>query len=258
MSGGIDSTAAIYDRAAGDWQRRQPVLLSDFTARPFLLQWCEPVAGLEVLDLGCGEGYIARQLCHRDARRVFGIDVSTEMIQQARAAEREQPLGITYQVGDATRLESIADASFDAVVAVFLFNYLDRAATATVMQQVQRVLRPGGRFVFAVPHPSLPFLRPAEPPFYFEPKGHGYFTARDRTLEGRIWRRDGKDVPVRCVHKTLQDYFECLHGAGFRSLPDLAELRVTDEHLALDPAFFQPLYDLPLHLAFRTHKAVQP
>lgn len=254
MSAHQESTATIYDRNAEHWQRRQPVLLSDYTARPFLLDWCEPLTGLEVLDLGCGEGYIARQLRRRGALKVIGVDVSSEMIRKAEAQEAQEPLCIDYQVGDATRLEGFADGSFDCVVAVFLFNYLDRESTAAVMQQVARVLRPGGRFVFAVPHPSLPFLRAEDPPFYFSRGNHGYFSARDVTLEGRIWRRDGVDVPVRCVHKTLQDYFECLGHAGFGSLPELAELHVTDEHLQLDPAFFTPLRDLPLHLAFRTRK----
>lgn len=249
-----ESTEAIYDRSAGNWQRKEPVLLSDYTARPFLLDWCEPLAGREVLDLGCGEGYVARQVRKRGARRVAGIDVSAEMIKQAKAAEAQEALGIDYQVGDARHLQAFADASFDRVAAVFLFNYLDRDSTAAVMQQVHRVLRPGARFIFSVPHPSLPFLRREEEPFYFARQGLGYFSARDVTLEGRIWRRDGASVPVRCVHKTLQDYFECLGEAGFKALPEVSELRVTEQHLQLDPKFFTPLKDLPLHLAFRIHK----
>jgi SAM-dependent methyltransferase len=250
-----ETTAAIYDRAAGNWARKEPVLLSDYTARPFLLDWCEPLANTDVLDLGCGEGYVARQLRRRGARAVHGIDVSAEMVRKAQAAEAEEPQGITFAVGDARQLQTIGDASLDRVVAVFLFNYLDKAGTAEVMRQVHRVLKPGARFVFSVPHPSLPFLRREEPPFYFARQGLGYFSAQDVTLEGRIWRRDGVDVPVRCVHKTLQDYFECLGTAGFRELPELLELRVRDEHVALDPGFFGPLHDLPLHLAFRIHKA---
>lgn len=248
------STAALYDQAADRWQRAAPVLLSDFTARPFLLEWCEPVKGRTVLDLGCGEGYVARQLKSRGAERLVGMDISEEMIRHAVERETREKLGIRFFPGDACDLGMFADGSFDLVVAVFLFNYLNREQCASVMAEVMRVLRPGGRFVFAVPHPSLAFLRPEEPPFYFERKGAGYFSGRDRNFEGRIWRRDGESVPVRCVHKTLEDYFWCLRSAGFMSLPDLAELRVTEEHVDLDPGFFKPLQDQPLHLAFRTQK----
>ena len=248
------STAALYDQAATRWQRGEPVLLSDFTARPFLLEWCEPVRGRTVLDLGCGEGYVARQLKNRGAERLVGLDISEEMIRHAQEREDKEKLGIRFFPGDACDLSMFADESFDLVVAVFLFNYLQREQCSSVMAEVTRVLRPGGRFVFAVPHPSLAFLRPEEPPFYFQREGAGYFSGRDRNFEGRIWRRDGESVPVRCVHKTLEDYFGCLRSAGFTSLPEIKELHVTDEHIALDPGFFKPLQDQPLHLAFRTRK----
>lgn len=250
-----ESTEDMYDRSSSDWQRVEPILLSDFTARPFLLDWCSPVEDLTVLDLGCGEGYVARQLKLRGAGRLEGVDISSEMIRNAKEQEERERLGIRFRAGDAADLRAFADGSFDLVVAVFLFNYLTREETLATMQEVSRVLRPGGRFVFAVPHPSLPFIRRQEPPFYFAPGGHGYFTGRNHRFEGRIWRRDGASVPVRCVHKTLEDYFTCLRSAGFLNLPELKELHVTDEHVAFDPEFFEALRDQPLHLAFRTHKS---
>ena len=247
------STAELYDGSHAAWSRAEPVLLSDYTARPFLVEWCLPVEGAAVLDAGCGEGYVARQLARQGAARVEGVDVSGEMVAAARAREARDRLGIVYHHGDARDLGRFADGSFDLAVAVFLFNYLDRAGTATAMREIGRVLRPGGRLVFAVPHPALPFLRRRERPFYFVPDG-GYFSGRDRTFDGRIWRRDGASVPVRCVHKTLRDYFECLSAAGFTRLPEVEELHVTQAHVALDPGFFASLADLPLHLAFRTRK----
>jgi hypothetical protein len=58
-------------------------------------------------------------------------------------------------------------------------------------------------------------------------------------------------VPVRCVHKTVDDYFNALAAAGFTSLPGVQELYAQPEHLDMDPEFFEPLKDKPLHLAFR-------
>ena len=110
------------------------------------------------------------------------------------------------------------------------------------------MLKPGGRFIFAVPHPSLAFVGDKVAPFYFEPDGKGYFSGRDCQFEGKIWRRDGKSVPVRSVHKTLEDYMTGLEAAGFETMPKVTELRATEEHLAMDPEWFGPLRDLPLHL----------
>lgn len=248
------STRQLYDQASNDWQRSEPILLSDFTARPFLLKWSEPVAGLDVLDLGCGEGYFARGLKRRGAGSILGIDVSEEMVRGAEQRESQEQLGIRYRAGDATDLSDIEAEGFDLCVAFFLFNYLNLEQTRHTMREVQRVLRPGGRFIFAVPHPSLAFLGDNVAPFYFDPETKGYYSGRDWQFEGEIWRKDGKSVPVRCVHKNIEDYFAALAAAGFERMPKISELRVTEEHLQHDPEWFAPLRDKPLHLAFQLTK----
>ena len=49
----------------------------------------------------------------------------------------------------------------------------------------------------------------------------------------------------------MEDYLTGLRDAGFEKMPDVVELRATEEHLELDPEWFGPLRDLPLHVAFR-------
>ena len=249
----VESTAGIYDGAAGQWARRQPVLLSDYTARPFVMKRLGRLSGEAVLDLGCGEGYVARQVKEAGASRLLGIDVSEGMITLARETEASELRGIEYAVGSATDIGHLESESFDLTIAIFLFNYLTRAEMTRVMTGVARVLRPGGRFLFTVPHPLFPFLRPKgdqQKPFYFDRGESGYFSGRDQLFEGMIWRRDGASVPVRCVHKAFGDYFTALGEAGFKTLPEVTELHVTDEHIALDPEFFGPLAETPLHVAF--------
>jgi SAM-dependent methyltransferase len=233
--------------------RRGPARLLDCIVRPFLLEWCEPVAGRRVLELGCGGGRVARALQRRGARRVVGVDVP-EALQAARVHEERQRLGIEYVEAGPVDLSAFADGSFDLVVAANALQQLDRRATSMATGEVRRVLAPGGRFVFAVPHPSLPFVRPAELPFFLSARRLGYFSARDCTLSGRAERRDGIDEAVESVHLTLQDRFRCLAAAGFAAMPELAELHVTDEHLELDQAFFGPLHDVPLFLAMRVQR----
>lgn len=137
---------------------------------------------------------------------------------------------------------------------MFLFNYLDVEQTHACMREVARVLRRGGRFVFAVPHPVLPFVRPTGPPFYFDAGTGGYFSAVGHWFPGRIWRRDGMALDVRVCHKTVQTYVEALAGAGFRSMPTVLELGVTADLMAMDAAFFGPLRDTPLHLAMEVRR----
>jgi len=246
-----ETSSELYNRSAQDWKRAEPRLLSDFTARPFLLSWCGRVNSQTVLDLGCGEGYFARQLKQRGASRVEGIDSSREMISAATATEKAEPLGIRYQVSDATQLSGFRDGEFDLAVAVFLFNYVDNVKMTEIMKGIFRTLRIGARFIFSVPHPLFSFLHDETPPFLFQRNGAGYFSGRNELFEGQIWQRDGSSVPVRCIHKTLDDYFRALTAAGFTSMPDIQELYVQPKHLQVDPQFFGPLKDKPLHLAFR-------
>ena len=88
------STRGIYDSASPMWARNKNLLLSDFTARPYVLEELAPLPGRRVLDLGCGEGFVARQIKAAGAESVLGIDLSEGMIEQARAEERRNPIGI--------------------------------------------------------------------------------------------------------------------------------------------------------------------
>ena len=77
------SSQDMFDDTSKSWARDEPRLLSDWTARPFLLQWSTPVAEKRILDLGCGEGYFTRQLARSSsekARHLEGIDISAGMI----------------------------------------------------------------------------------------------------------------------------------------------------------------------------------
>lgn len=260
------STEDLYDAHAGDWSRDQHLLLSDFTARPRVVEELEP-AGKHVLDLGCGEGYVARLVARAGASSVLGFDRSAEMIERARhAAPTSSSCPMMFETADVTRLN--LETIYDCAMAVFLFNYLTRGEMENVMRDVRHAVVPGGHFVFTVPHPCFPYMRKLpsasqigrdlqqqvrflQQPFYFDTAGHDYFAGVDRTYEGQIWRRDGVAVPVRCVHKTWSDYFEALTRAGFTQMPKVVELHVTDEHLAIDPAFFETLRGYPLHVLFR-------
>src|SRR5262245_10173832 len=138
--------ATDYDAIAADYQRAKQQPWRFYVERHTLLRLLGDLRGLAVLDLACGEGYYTRELRHRGAARVVGVDLSEGMIRLARREEARRPLGITYRVQDARALEGAGD--FDLVVAAYLLNY---AATKEELQgmcaAIARALRPGGRFV---------------------------------------------------------------------------------------------------------------
>lgn len=108
----------------------------------------EELAGFgRVLDVGCGDGQIARALAAGGAE-VTGIDPTERNLQVA----RERGGGPVYVRGEAADLP-FRDAEFDAVVACLVFEHIDELDSA--VSEVARVLRPGGRFAFFLNHPLL-------------------------------------------------------------------------------------------------------
>lgn len=115
---------------------------------PVLADLAGDVAGLDVLDLACGQGQAARMVAGLGAT-VTAIDVSEAMLAHAR---RHKSRGITYVLGDAQELP-FDDASFDGVVChMALMDIPDLHAT---IASVSRVLREGGWFTFSIVHPAF-------------------------------------------------------------------------------------------------------
>ncbi len=246
-------TKKVYDDNAQKWLRLEPSSLSDFTARPFVFEACGELNGRSVLDIGCGEGYCARELKRRGAGDYLGIDLSSEMIEAAKAQEKIDQYEIEYRVTNV--VEYTPDRQFDVCIAVFLFNYLRVEEMQKVFSIVNETLPPKGEFIFSVPHPFFPFSRSEHAaPFYFASTGKNYFADVNQQFEGEIWKRDGEPLHVQCVHKTFSDYFDGLRAAGFTGMPELKELTVTPELMAIDEAFFAPLVNEPLHLLFKVTK----
>ena len=102
----------------------------------------------DVLDVGCGEGQVARLAVRGGAQRVVGIDPTWAQVDVA--AQRGG--GAVYARAGAAGLP-FADGSFDAAIACLVFEHITDVDEA--IAEVARVLRPGGRFAFFLNHPLL-------------------------------------------------------------------------------------------------------
>ncbi len=127
-----------------------------------LVAWASLVSGDQVLDLGCGSGGAARAAARvvGEEGMVVGIDASPECI--AEATSRTPPdAPVVYRRGDIARLGNVPDRTFSGVVASMVLDQVDDLSP--VLEEVFRVLRPGGRMVASVM--SFDHVRPMDASF---------------------------------------------------------------------------------------------
>ena len=100
-----------------------------------------------VVDIGCGLGRLTRPLAER-ARRVIGIDISTEMLERAQKLNADLE-NVEWVHGDGSSLRPVADRSVDACISHVVFRHIpDPAITLDYIRDMARVLRPGGFSAF--------------------------------------------------------------------------------------------------------------
>lgn len=135
---------AGYDPVAEDYARE---FCDEMSRKPFdrkMLDWlAEKVNGLgTICDLGCGVGQVAGYL-HSRGPSVCGIDLSLEMVKQARRLNRE----IDFQQGDMLALTDVAEDSFGGIAAFYSIIHIPHPSLVDALREMKRVLSPGGRLL---------------------------------------------------------------------------------------------------------------
>src|SRR5262245_31441337 len=153
----VRANRAWWDRASDWYQAEHGEFLRD---DGFI--WCpegldeanarllgRPVAGRLVLEVGCGAAQCSRWLAKQGAC-VIGIDLSRRQLEHARRIDAASgaPTGVPLAQADAAALPFGAGVFDLACSAYGALPFV--ADSARVLQEVARVLRPGGRWVFSV------------------------------------------------------------------------------------------------------------
>jgi SAM-dependent methyltransferase len=112
--------------------------------------------GLDVLDLGCGDGTTALPAARRGAN-VLGVDIASNLVEAGNRRAQAEGLGnCRFQEGDASNLEDLSDDSFDLTISIFGAMFAPRPFD--VAKEMVRVTRPGGRIVMGNWIPNDPTL----------------------------------------------------------------------------------------------------
>lgn len=198
-----------WEESAAWWQREFTDGADPEYTEQILPMAAEHLAGAaEVLDVGCGEGQLARLAAGvPGVRRVVGVDPTWAQIAEA----RRRGGGPAYARATASALP-FPNGAFDAVVACLVFEHIGDADAA--IAEVGRVLRPGGRFLFFLNHPLLQAPNSGwiddqtlDPPEQYWRIGP--YLVEDVTVE-----EVAKGVFIPFVHRPLSRYVNAMAAAG--------------------------------------------
>lgn len=103
----------------------------------------------KVLDAGCGEGYLSRMLAAREAV-VTAVDYSPRMLEIAKERTPDE-LHIHYRHGNCEDLHFLDEQSFDIIISNMVIQ--DLANDEKAFQEMHRLLKDGGCFIFSILHP---------------------------------------------------------------------------------------------------------
>jgi SAM-dependent methyltransferase len=199
--------AEAWERVAGQWiaWARKPGHDSYWRFHREAFFSLVPAPGRLTLDIGCGEGRLAREL-KRLGHNIIAFDVAPSLVEAARVADPS----MTVLVADASQLP-LDDGAADLAIAFMALQDIDDMPAA--IGEIARVVSPGAAFCMAVIHPinssgafdtEAPDARFIIDGNYYEPRFYA------DALE-----RDGLQMTFTSRHWPLQAYAEALEEAGF-------------------------------------------
>ena len=199
----MTSNANPWDEYAAEYgqfiARREQADLERDAILCRMLDLLGDLTGREVLDAGCGEGFLARVLAARGAR-VTGLDLSPRLIQMAR--EKDPHGAMDYRVADLSRpLPELAER-FDRIGSHLVLN--DVADHRGFAATLASLARPGARVVLAFNNPYSSVVREHIVDYF----AHGAL--------GVYGGMSAQGVKAHYYHRTLEEYLDAFLGTGLR------------------------------------------
>lgn len=199
------SVAGWYDEHLGGDDTYQAKVIAPNLMRILAIKKDE-----RVLDLACGQGYFTREV-KKYSDHVVGADISKELVARAKA----QTPGVAFHATPAHKLSFAQTGEFDAVLCVLALQNMEDIGS--VFKEVRRVLKPNGRFVFVLNHPAFRVLKRSswgwdEGTKTQYRRADGYLSSAKIAVDMAPGK--AKKSSTVSYHRSLQDFFKALHGAG--------------------------------------------
>jgi len=226
---------------------------------PLMLSFID-IQNKVILELGCGNGYLAKKLLEKNPKKVILMDISKYNIQFAK--ERICYDRVEFIITDATLSWPISDNSVDIIYSNMMLNEVSNINTP--IKEAFRVLKKKGSFIFSVTHPSWDLFVFAQEKCgkeskkikelggYFRRGYAKYIMGSDSKTKPELSREFNQDFEVEHFQRPLSDYFTELIKNGF-SVDKILEPELTKELLKYNPRFVE-YKDHPIGLIFHAFK----
>ena len=205
-----DSISSWYDRLVGEdgSEFHREIVI------PGVLKLLNPLKSEHILDVGCGQGVFCRILSGKGIKST-GVDVSDNLIRQAKKKSGYRANFEDYRTGDAADMNFLGSSSFDAAVSILaLQDIQDLQSTAAEMS---RCIKTDGRLVWVIMHPC--FRIPRQSHWGYDEAKKLQFRRIDRyisPLSIPIQTRPGAapELITSSYHRPLSEYINALAENG--------------------------------------------
>ncbi len=202
-----------YREIAKEWDRIAPIRLKQIESGqdlsynhviiPTIIEILDHCDLTEVIDLGCGCGYLTRLLAKK-AKSVIGVDISEKSIDLAKKRSSEYS-NIDYVHIDIESYSSLAvESSFSTAIANM--TLMDVLFLDKVIKTVKLILKPQGHFIFTITHPCY------WPVYWNYEKAQWFNYWKEIPIEAdfSISLEKNRNYTTTHIHRPLEMYINCL------------------------------------------------
>lgn len=201
----------------------------------------------KILDLGCGDGCMSRYFVEQGTKSVIGIDVSTNMINEAK---KHNCQNIEYFVMPMEEISSLK-GKFDIVYSSLAFHYIEDFSK--LIYDISNKLKKNGYLVFSQEHPIATCIKmPKDGTKHIDIDGKRYYLVSDYNSDGERkidWNIDG----VIKYHRSISTLFNTIIQNNF-VIEEVQEAKPSKEAIKLVPKY-QYQNDRPYFIFIRAKKS---
>jgi SAM-dependent methyltransferase len=247
-----ETFANYWNERAGD----SGEVYKRYVLDPLMLGLLGELKGKTIVELGCGNGYLAPKLLEQDPKQIVMMDISEFNLQHA--ARKTKDKRVSFLEQDATEPWKVETGTVDVVYSNMMLNEIEDIQAP--IKEAFRVLRGGGAIVFSVTHPAWDL-------FMYAQEKAGVSSNKVRGLGGYFRRgfakfvmgsgsktapelagKYGAEFEVEHYQRPVSDYFNALVSTGF-TVNRLLEPELNEDILRHAPRF-SVYADNPIGLIF--------